>query len=139
MLGIKDRILLKHGICQSHQPAVVLAFFTLHKHLVSTWRCVPQQVTPSSATSQPVLAGSGSRGMPGAGLSKGSGQMFFRVVLPKLQMGIKSESVQGGRPSQDFHFPGWECCCWHHFSTAVGNVRVRGRGFCCAEAFHIAG
>ena len=84
MLGIKDRILLKDGICQSHQPTVVLALLTLHKHLISAWRCVPQQVTSSPATSQPVLAGSGSRRMPGMGLSKGQGQMLFLVVLPKL-------------------------------------------------------
>lgn len=84
MLGTKDRILLKDGICQSHQPAAVLALLTLHKHLISAWRCVPQQVTSSPVTSQTVLAGSGSCGMPGAGLSKGQGWMLFLVVLPKL-------------------------------------------------------
>lgn len=51
------------------------------------------------------------------------------MVLPKLHLAIKSGSVQGGGSCQEFHFPGWECCCWYHFDAVVSKVRVCGWGF----------
>lgn len=104
VLGIKDRILLKDGICQRHQPTVVLVLLTLHKHL-HIEMCATQQVTSSPAASQPALPGSRSHGMPGVVLSKGWKRMLFLVVLTRLS--IKSRSVQGGGSSQEFDFPGW--------------------------------
>lgn len=40
-------------------------------------------------------------------------------------------SVQEGGPSQEFHFPGWEFCCWHHFKAMVG--QGPWMGFLCMQ------
>lgn len=81
MLGIKDRILPKDGICQSHQPTVVLALLTLHKYVT----CTSDTYHGRGHLPLPaVLLGSRAHRMPTAGLSKGQWWIIFPVVLPKL-------------------------------------------------------
>lgn len=86
MLGVKDRVLLRDGICHSHQFTVVLALLTSFPH---------GDVYHSSDISQPVPAGSGSCRMHGASLSKGQGWMLFLMVLPKLYKSARRRVFPG--------------------------------------------
>lgn len=97
------------------------------------WSCVPQQVTSSPATSQPVPAGSGSHGMPGPGLSKGQGWMLFSPGPPKVVSGNRKWECARRRDFPGISPPRLGMLLLAPLQCGGGQGRGPWRGLLCAQ------